>query len=185
MINVAKSAPYNETAILRSGQQSRKVKTDMRDAYLLVKEYLGQPKVKRPDYGEDGEWLERERIFKMAYLAVSKLVVREARIVACTNNLAGTDIVRRNFGNESKIVVIADEDGQAIESDAIIPLVSLDNAKNVVGTIRRGDRHQLGLRAVTAAAESRYNDFGPQISQSLLKRLLSAGWPAVVLRNST
>lgn len=105
---------------------------DMRNVFSVVNEYLSQPKDPRPDPSSTDEfkkWLDRQCIFKMCYDTVADLVVRETFIVACTNSLAGSHIARRNFGaNDKPIIVTADEDGQALEPDVIIPLVSLDMA---------------------------------------------------------
>jgi hypothetical protein len=177
MVNVAKSVPKNQTTTPASTE-------DLRNAYLVIHDYLSQPKVPRPkEPGNDlDQWSKRELAFKKSYDAVSELITREARVVACTNNLAGTHLVRRNFGaNGNGIIIIADEDGQATEPDAIIPLVSLDHADKVVGMIRGGDQHQLPPVVITSTESPGYNEFGPQIGRSLFDRLRSSRFPVVIV----
>ncbi|KAB8226552.1 AAA domain-containing protein [Aspergillus novoparasiticus] len=139
----------------------------------------------RPDPSSTDEfekWLDRQSIFKKCYDTVADLVVKNTSIVACTNNLAGSHIVRRNFGANGKpIIVIADEDGQALEPDVIIPLVSLDMAQLVVGTIRGGDSHQLPPLAITASEVPGYNEFGSQLARSFFDRLRRARFPVTTV----
>ncbi|KAF5866133.1 hypothetical protein ETB97_000667 [Aspergillus alliaceus] len=183
ILNVAKDAPKQQTATPDGAEPDSPV--DLQNAYRVVHEYVSQPKVPRPkDASEDDleQWYKRETAFKKSYDAVSELIVQEARVVACTNNLAGTDLVRRNFGANGKdIIIIADEDGHAAESDAIIPLVSLDNANKVVGMIRGGDRHQLPPLVITSTESPGYNEFGAQIGRSFFDRLRCARFPVAIV----
>ena len=183
ILNVARSTPKKQVTTPGNGESD--YTEDLQDAYRVVREYLSQPKFPRPKdaSGEELEkWSKREIAFKKSYDAVSELIIQEARVVACTNNLAGTDLVRRNFGTNGKgIIIIADEDGQATEPDAIVPLVSLDNADKVAGMIRGGDRHQLPPLVITANESPGYNEFGAQIGKSLFDRLRCAKFPVVIL----
>ncbi|KAL3496469.1 P-loop containing nucleoside triphosphate hydrolase protein [Aspergillus germanicus] len=125
---------------------------------------------------------ESENMFNKAYSAISALVIEESQILTCTNNLAGSDIVRKNFTKYAhRTIVIADEDGQANEPDAIIPLIGIDNAPSVVGTIRGGDRHQLPPFSLSASESPGYNEFGDQKARSLFDRLRRAGFPAATI----
>ncbi|GFN11997.1 AAA domain-containing protein [Aspergillus tubingensis] len=128
---------------LLTSRNNRELRTN---AYEVVNNYLSKPKDQRlgpssPE--EDAKWLAKETAFKKYWDTIGELVVQDASIVAYTHNLAGTPIVRRNLGaNRKKIVIIADEDGQALEPDVLMPLVSLDRPGDVLGTIRGGDRQQ-------------------------------------------
>jgi superfamily I DNA and/or RNA helicase len=132
-------------------------------------------------------WQEREVRFQKAYNAISDLVVREARIVVCTDNLAGCDLVRKNFAAHPErgtdgIIVIYDEDGQAVESNAWISIVLLNQAAHVKGCIRGGDRYQLPPLILSLFQRPGFNEFSPQLNRSLYDRLLRTGFPVVVLR---
>ncbi|OJI80648.1 hypothetical protein ASPTUDRAFT_937671 [Aspergillus tubingensis CBS 134.48] len=146
-------------------------KYDIQNAYEVVNNYLSKPKDPRlgpssPE--EDAKWLAKETAFKKYWDTIGELVVQDASIVAYTHNLAGTPIVRRNLGaNRKKIVIIADEDGQALEPDVLIPLVSLDRPGDVLGTIR----------GVTASEVPGYNEFGYQMGRSLFDRLRRSQFP--------
>ncbi|KAE8423790.1 AAA domain-containing protein [Aspergillus pseudocaelatus] len=183
VLNVAISAPKKQ--VTAPGNAEPDYTEDLQDAYSVVREYLSQPKVPRPKDAscENLEkWSKRETAFKKSYDAVSELIIQEARVVACTNILAGTDLVRRNFGTKGKgIIIIADEDGQATEPDAIVPLVSLDNADKVIGMIRGGDRHQLPPLVITVNESPGYNEFGAQIGKSLFDRLRCARFPVAIV----
>ncbi|GLA58714.1 hypothetical protein AtubIFM54640_008816 [Aspergillus tubingensis] len=123
-------------------------------------------------------YLAKETAFKKYWDTIGELVVQDASIVAYTHNLAGTPIVRRNLGaNRKKIVIIADEDGQALEPDVLIPFVSLDRPGDVLGTIRGGDRQQPHPLAVTASEVPGYNEFGYQMGRSLFDRLRRSQFP--------
>ncbi|PYH32406.1 uncharacterized protein BO87DRAFT_312756, partial [Aspergillus neoniger CBS 115656] len=136
-------------------------KYDIQDAYEVVNNYLSKPKDRRPGPSspeEDAKWLAKETAFKKCWDAIGELVVQDASIVACTHNLAGTPIVRRNL-------------------DVLIPLVSLDRPGDVLGTIRGGDRQQLPPLAVTASEVPGYNEFGYQMGRSLFDRLRRSQFP--------
>ncbi|KAK6811865.1 hypothetical protein RU639_012330 [Aspergillus parasiticus] len=184
MINVAQGAKKMDTT-MPGGESTESSEHDVRNAFSVVNEYLSQPKDPRPDPSSTDEfkkWLDRQSIFKKCYDTVADLVVKNTSIVACTNNLAGSHIVRRNFGANGKpIIVIADEDGQALEPDVIIPLVSLDMAQLVVGTIRGGDSHQLPPLAITASEVPGYNEFGAQLARSFFDRLRRARFPVTTV----
>lgn len=183
LVNVAQGAGRLDTKIPEGNVDSKKY--DIRNAYTVVQEYLSQPKAPRPDPSspeENDKWLAQESAFKKYYESVGELVVQEASTIACTNNLAGTPVVRRNFGaNGKKIIVIEDEDGQALEPDVIIPLVSLNRSDLVVGTIRGGDRQQLPPLAITANEVPGYNEFGYQMRRSLFDRLRRARFPVTIV----
>lgn len=183
MVNVAKGA--QKTNIRSPDDEVDESERDIRNAWQVVKDYLSKPKIPRPPKSsteENDKWCAEENAFQKCYEAVSEIVIQEASVVACTNNLAGTRLVAKNFGgNGKKIVIIADEDGQSLEPDAIIPLTSLDNASNVVGTIRGGDRHQLPPLVITATETPAYSEFGPQINRSLFDRLRLAKFPATIV----
>ncbi|KAL4889313.1 AAA domain-containing protein [Aspergillus ambiguus] len=183
-VNVAQGAQKSETEI--PDYEADPKTHDIRNAYKVVEEYLSQPKTPRPGPSaseeENNKWLIEESAFKKCYDSVVELVVQEASIIACTNNLAGTPVVRRNFGaNGKEILVIADEDGQALEPDVIIPLVSLDRSDLVIGTIRGGDRQQLPPLAITASEVPGYNEFGYQMGRSFFDRLRRARFPVTVV----
>lgn len=183
LVNVAQGAGRSDTEIPEGNADSKKY--DIRNAYTVVQEYLSQPKAPRPDPSspeENDKWLAQESAFKKCYESVGELVVQEASIIACTNNLAGTHVVRRDFGaNGKKIIAIADKDGQALEPDVIIFLVSLDRSELVVGTIRGGDRQQLPPLAISANEVPGYNEFGYQMGRSLFDRLRRARFPVTIV----
>ncbi|PKY04831.1 hypothetical protein P168DRAFT_225041, partial [Aspergillus campestris IBT 28561] len=139
--------------------------------------YLSQPNTPRPGSSspEHDEWLARESAFKKCYDSVADVVVQEASILACTNNLTGSHLVRRKFRKRQK------HNGQALKPDAIIPLVSLDRSHLVVGTIRGGDREQLAPLAITAKEVPGYNEFGYQMGRSPFDRLCRARFPVSVV----
>lgn len=115
-------------------------------------------------------------------------MVTEARIVVCTDNLAGSDLIRKNFAAHTDpkfktkgIMVIGDEDGQASEANTWIPVVGLDEAMHVKGSIHGGDRFQLPPSVISAFGNEKYNGFGEQLGRSLFDRLLRSKFPSVML----
>lgn len=120
------------------------------------------------------------KTLKKALEKLQEKVVKDSKILLCTNQLAGSDLIRHNFGHEaSNLVIIADEDGQALEPTAWIPITLLRNANCVKAVLRFGDRLQLPPLALSAA--SRLSEFGPQMARSLLDRHLDSHPPAAVL----
>ncbi|GAB1215165.1 hypothetical protein ATERTT37_004351 [Aspergillus terreus] len=159
-------------------------RAELKDAYQIFHQYLSSPRAPKPKMGdsERDAWYKNEREFKKAYEAISAEVNKCSKIVACTNNLAGTELVRKHFAESSNgIMVLADEDGQAIEIDALIPIMYLDASNKVKGTIRGGDSHQLPPLVLTAQESPGFNEFGPQIATSLFDRLLKNNFPSVTL----
>lgn len=51
-----------------------------------------RPKEASDNYLE--QWSKRETAFKKLFDAVSELIIQEAHVVVCTNNLEGTDLNR-------------------------------------------------------------------------------------------
>jgi hypothetical protein len=120
------------------------------------------------------------KTLKKALQKLQDKVIMETKVILCTNQLAATHLIRHNFGHEANdIVIIADEDGQALEPTAWIPVSLLRNADRVKAVIRFGDRLQLPLLALSTT--SRFSEFGPQMGRSLLDRHLSSHPPAAVL----
>jgi energy-coupling factor transporter ATP-binding protein EcfA2 len=160
---------------------------EQEDAFAIVRNSLAAPKMETHNASCDisvnrALTRESEKMFNKAYSAVSALVIEESQILTCTNNLAGSDMVRKNFTKHAhKTMIIADEDGQANEPDAIVPLIGIDNAPSIVGTIRGGDRHQLPPFSLSASESPGYNEFGDQMARSLFDRLRRAGFPAATL----
>lgn len=63
----------------------------------------------------------------------------DSKIILCTNQLATSDLILQNFGHEANgIVIIADEDEQALEPTAWIPVTLLRNAERVKAVLRFG-----------------------------------------------
>ncbi|GMF71467.1 unnamed protein product [Aspergillus oryzae] len=101
-----------------------------------------------------------------------------SKIVLCTSQVVDTDIVRK-YGLRTQndvtpsrgIVVIADEGGQCLETEAWIPVAALSRAHDIKGIIRFGDRFQLGPVVMNSEDEP-FNDFASQISRSLFDRIL-------------
>lgn len=96
----------------------------------------------------------------------------------CTSQVVDTDIVRKyGLGTQNDvtpsrgIVVIADEGGQCLETEAWIPVAALSRAHDIKGIIRFGDRFQLGPVVMNSGDEP-FNEFASQISRSLFDRIL-------------
>jgi hypothetical protein len=120
------------------------------------------------------------KTLKKALEKLQEKVVMDSKVILSTNQLAASDLIRYNFGHEANdIVIIADEDGQALEPTAWIPVTLLRNAYRVKAVLRFGDRLQLPPLALSAT--SRFSEFGPQMSRSLLDRHLGSHAPAAVL----
>ncbi|KAL1846947.1 hypothetical protein Plec18170_008915 [Paecilomyces lecythidis] len=159
------------------------------EAYSFFCAYISNPPL-RPS-GKNAtpeklkEWNKSQSKLENAYKKISEAVVADAKIIACTDNLAGTELVRKKFatGEDTAkgIIVIADEDGQALETNAWIPLVSLDKAELVRGSIRGGDRHQLPPLVTSASGKVKFNEFSGQLERSLFDRLLQCGFPLKTL----
>lgn len=162
------------------------------DAYSFVSKYLANPPQRPNPKGgaaatkELVKWKEDQKRLRKGYDAIADVVLMEARIVACTDNLAGSDLVRKNFAAHPDekcqgIIVIGDEDGQALETNAWIPIVSLNQANLVKGVIRGGDRHQLPPLVTSAFGTQQYNEFAAQLGRSLFDRLLRTDFPVKTL----
>lgn len=165
-------------------------KPELVDALLVVREYLNVPKQRRskatPGKVEEQlalrDWETRESQFRTAYDAASAQVIQKVKVVACTHNLAGCDLIRKHFGRTTNgIMVVADGDGQASEPNAWIPLVSLNNSATVRGRIRGGDRFHLAPLVISAFDQPGYNEFAAQCQLSLSDRLLQSGFPVNIL----
>ncbi|KAL1884923.1 hypothetical protein Plec18167_001579 [Paecilomyces lecythidis] len=159
------------------------------DAYSFFCAYISnppqRPSGKNATPEKSREWNKSQTKLENAYKKISEAVVADAKIVACTDNLAGTELVRKKFatGEDTAkgIIVIADEDGQALETNAWIPLVSLDKADLVRGSIRGGDRHQLRPLVTSSSGKVKFNEFSGQLERSLFDRLLQCGFPVKTL----
>ncbi|CRG91601.1 ATP-dependent helicase NAM7 [Talaromyces islandicus] len=127
------------------------------------------------------ESIKKERaIFRKALATLKSTVVSGLQVLLCTNQLAASDLVRQNFGVETKgIVIIADEDGQTLEPTAWLPITLLRHADDIKAILRFGDRHQLPPLAIPAF--SNFSEFAPQINRSLFDRHLRQHPPAVSL----
>ncbi|BAE65187.1 unnamed protein product [Aspergillus oryzae RIB40] len=104
--------------------------------------------------------------------------IAAAKILLCTSQVVDTDIVRKyGLGTQNDvtpsrgIVVIADEGGQCLETEAWIPVAALGRAHDIKGIIRFGDRFQLGPVVMNSGDEP-FNEFASQISRSLFDRIL-------------
>ncbi|PYH56116.1 uncharacterized protein BO96DRAFT_434591 [Aspergillus niger CBS 101883] len=121
-----------------------------------------------PSYPEKIEkWQAEETAFKKYWNTISELVVQEASIIACTHNLTGTIIIKSNF----------DKDKQVLEPDMLIPLITPNKQKLILGTIRGGDQQQLPPLSITASEVPGYNEFGYQMGRSLFDRLRRSQFP--------
>ncbi|KJK61398.1 AAA domain protein [Aspergillus parasiticus SU-1] len=117
-------------------------------------------------------------LFRRAIQVLSERAVNTAKILLCTSQVVDTDIVRKyGLGTQNDvtpsrgIVVIADEDGQSLETEAWIPVAVLKRAHDIKGIIRFGDRFQLGPVVMSSGGES-FNEFASQISRPLFDRIL-------------
>lgn len=95
-------------------------------------------------------------------------------------------LVRKNFAahatdKSNGIIVISDEDGQSLKTNAWIPIVSLNKAELVKGSIRGGDRHQLPPLVASSFGTMSFNEFSGQLGRSLFDRLLQSGFPVRTL----
>ncbi|KAJ9410919.1 hypothetical protein DTO045G8_1240 [Paecilomyces variotii] len=77
--------------------------------------------------------------------------------------------------------IISDEDGQSLKTNAWIPIVSLNKAELVKGSIRGGDRHQLPPLVASSFGTMSFNEFSGQLGRSLFDRLLQSGFPVRTL----
>lgn len=96
----------------------------------------------------DAEMVIIEKIFRFrrALKRLQQAVVSRSQILMCTNQLAASELVRKFFAGDvngdvstNGIVIIADEDGQAPEPTAWIPIVLLRHADHVKAVFRFGD----------------------------------------------
>ncbi|KAJ9397409.1 hypothetical protein DTO282F9_5717 [Paecilomyces variotii] len=159
------------------------------EAYSVFRDWIDCPpeKPESPSNSEQIQkldlWKEQRSRFRKAYEAIANEIVKNTRIVACTDNLAGSPRIRKHFGTDTKgIVVISDEDGQAVEPNTWIPIVSLNQAKFVKASIRGGDRHQLPPLVVSDFQSPSMNEFSHQLTRSLYDRLLRTGFPSCIIR---
>ncbi|KAL3261725.1 hypothetical protein ABHI18_003522 [Aspergillus niger] len=150
-------------------------------SYEVINNYLSKPKDRHPDpsFPEEIEkWQAEETAFKKYWNTISELVVQEASIIACTHNLTGTIIIKRNFGaNRKKNIIFTDKDKQALEPYVLIPLITPNKQKLIPGTIRGGDQQQLPPLLITASEVPGYNEFGYQMGRSLFDRLGRSQFP--------
>lgn len=127
---------------------------------------------------------DQKRQFKRAAAAISKEVMRESRILLCTNQVARSDICRifgeTNGDPSNGIVIISDEDGQTVEPDAWVPITALRKSDDIKGVIRFGDRMQLPPVVLSGGVDS-MNEFAPQLSRSLFDRLLRSSFETISL----
>ncbi|QKX59005.1 uncharacterized protein TRUGW13939_06134 [Talaromyces rugulosus] len=127
------------------------------------------------------EFIKNERaIFRKALATLESTVVSGLQVLLCTNQLAASDLVRHNFGvGTNGIIIIADEDGQALEPTAWLPITLLRHANDIKAVLRFGDRLQLPPLALSSFSD--FSEFAPQMNRSLFDRHLRQHPPAVSL----
>jgi hypothetical protein len=88
------------------------------------------------------------------------------------NQLAASDLVRHNFSAGSNViimtVIIADEDGQALEPTAWPPITLLRHANDIKDVLRFGGRLQISPLALSSFSD--FSEFAPQMNRSLLRQ---------------
>lgn len=121
------------------------------------------------------------RLFRTSLQILQAEVIRRAKVLFCTHQLAGSSLIRENFAcrDTKSVVIIADEDGQALEPVSWIPIILPRCAPEIKAVLRFGDRFQLHPLALSATTQ--WNEFGAQINRSLLDRHLQNHPPAVSL----
>ncbi|KAJ9294513.1 hypothetical protein DTO271G3_6781 [Paecilomyces variotii] len=97
-------------------------------------------------------------IYRDSTTAIGQEFLKNVRRQSKPSSKAG--LVRKNFAahatdKSNGILVISDEDGQSLKTNAWIPIVSLNQAELVKGSIRGGDRHQLPPLVASSFASAR------------------------------
>ncbi|KAL4952983.1 hypothetical protein BDW69DRAFT_13053 [Aspergillus filifer] len=118
----------------------------------------------------------------LAFKHVSKVVLREATAIICTNNTAGDALISSNFGQHATgILVIRDEDPKELEPNSWILIAKLEASAKITGVAAVGDEKQSAPTVLFNQSEKRYNEFGNQLELPFVSRLFNMKYPSIHL----
>jgi hypothetical protein len=118
----------------------------------------------------------------LAFKRACRKVIRDSRVVVCTNNTSGDPLVATSFGSCAQgILIIRDEDPKELEPNCWVPVTKLAASARITGIIAAGDPKQLTPTVVSNQGPVGYNEFEQQLRMSFVSRMLKMNHPSIKL----
>ncbi|CEN60040.1 hypothetical protein ASPCAL02481 [Aspergillus calidoustus] len=118
----------------------------------------------------------------LAFKQACRKVIRDSRVVVCTNNTSGDPLVATSFGSCAQgILIIRDEDPKELEPNCWVPVTKLAASARITGIIAAGDPKQLTPTVVSNQGPVGYNEFEQQLCMSFVCRMLKMNHPSIKL----